>query len=133
MITSFVLDHDTLTARIAEIKERKGPPPWSEQVVTSDEFVLTVICQAPGHPNDTHYHHHDEAWIIAEGELSWQYEHATEPHRVKAGDIVYAPKNLWHHIEVLGDKPAIRIACTPVGEFHRYDRPGCRRANETAS
>ena len=131
MLQSFVLDQSTLTARIAEIKERKGPPPWAERVVVTDEFVLTVICQAPGHPNDYHYHLHDEAWFIAEGELSWQYEHATEPHYVKAGDIVFAPKNLWHHIEVVGDKPAIRVACSVKGEFHRYDRPGCRKAEPT--
>ena len=65
MIASHVLNNEMLTARIAEIKERKGPPPWSEEVVMSDEFTLTVICQAPGHPNDHHYHFHDEAWIIA--------------------------------------------------------------------
>jgi quercetin dioxygenase-like cupin family protein len=127
MAAGFVLDRETLTARIAEIKERKGPGPWGERVVVSDEFSITVICQAPGTPNDHHYHQHDEAWIIAEGELAWHYEHAPEPHRVKAGDIVFAPKNLWHHIEVLGDTESIRVACTPAGEFHRYDRPGCRR------
>ena len=126
-MAGFTLDKDTLTACIADLREKKGPPPWSERVVVTDEFVVTVICQAPGHPNDTHYHLHDETWIIADGELAWHYEHAPEPHRVKAGDIVYAPKNLWHHIEVLGDRPAIRVAITPVGEFHRYDRPGCRK------
>lgn len=128
MQTPFALNHETLTATIAEIKERKGPPPWGERVVITDEFVITVICQAPGHPNDVHYHHKDEAWIIAEGELTWQYEHATEPHHVKAGDVVFAPKDLWHHIEVVGDKPAIRVAISVNGEYHRYDRPGCRKA-----
>ena len=130
MIGSSLLDLATLTARIAEIKERKGPPPWVERVVATDEFRIMAICQAPGHPNDHHYHQHDEAWIIVEGELSWQYEHSPEPHVVRAGDIVLAPKNLWHHIEVLGDRPAIRVAVTPIGEFHRYDRPGCRPAEK---
>jgi quercetin dioxygenase-like cupin family protein len=133
MAAPMALDHQTLTARVADIKARRGPPPWAERVVVTDEFSVTVICQAPGHPNDHHYHQHDEAWLIFEGELSWQYEHDPEPHRVKAGDIVFAPKNLWHHIEVLGDQPAIRIAVTPTGEFHRYDRPGCRRVGEPAS
>src|SRR5436309_9464716 len=87
VVSSFVLSKDQLTTRIAEIKERKGPPPWAEVVVETGEFNLTVICQAPGHPNDHHYHLHDEVWFIAEGELTWQYEHAPEPHHVKAGDI----------------------------------------------
>jgi quercetin dioxygenase-like cupin family protein len=126
MAGEFILNHENLTARINAIKEQKGPPPWAERVVVSDEFSLTVICQAPGTPNDHHYHLKDEAWFIAEGELSWQYEHSPEPHRVKAGDIVFAPKNLWHHIEVLGDMPSIRVAVTPIGEYHRYDRPGTK-------
>jgi quercetin dioxygenase-like cupin family protein len=126
----YVLNHDTLTARVEEIKARKGPAPWSERVVISDQITVTVIYQAPGHRNDHHYHQTDESWVILEGELTWQYEHAPEPHHVKAGDIVFAPKNLWHHIEVVGDKPAIRVGITPTGEFHRYDRPGCRRPGE---
>jgi quercetin dioxygenase-like cupin family protein len=133
MAEPFVLNNENLTARISAIKEAKGSPPWAERVVVSDEFALTVICQAPGHPNDHHYHLKDEAWFIAEGELSWQYEHASEPHRVKAGDIVFAPKNLWHHIEVLGDRPAIRVAVTPIGEYHRYDRPGCKPLEKRGS
>jgi len=130
MAVAYALNSELLTAQIAEIKARKGPPPWSERVVITDEFSVTVICQAPGHRNDHHYHQHDEAWVIAEGELAWHYEHAPEAHKVKAGDVVYAPKNLWHHIEVLGDAPAIRVGITPAGEFHRYDRPGCRKADE---
>ncbi len=126
MIVSHVLDQKTLTARIAELKAQKGPAPWAERIVVTDEFSVTVICQNPGHPNDYHYHQHDETWIIAEGELAWHYEHAPEAHRVKAGDVVFAPKNLWHHIEVLGDKPAIRVAVGLPGEYHRYDRPGCK-------
>lgn len=127
MQPNFILNNDVLTARIAEIRERKGPPPWAERVVLTDEFYVTVICQAPGHENDYHYHQHDEAWLIMEGELAWHYEHAPEPHRVKAGDVVFGPKNLWHHIEVLGDTPAIRVGITANGEFHRYDRPGCKK------
>lgn len=126
MVVPLVLNQDTLTARVAEIKERKGPAPWAERIVDTDDFVVTVICQAPGHPNDHHYHHRDEAWIIAEGELAWTYEHQPYPHPVKAGDIVFAPKDLWHHIEVVGDKPSIRIAVSAKGEFHRYDREGCK-------
>ncbi len=133
MIVSPVLDKETLTARIAELKAQKGPGPWAERIVVTDEFSITVICQNPGHPNDYHYHQHDEAWLIAEGELAWHYEHAPEAHRVKAGDIVYAPKNLWHHIEVLGDQPSIRVAVTPAGEYHRYDRPGCRKAEPASN
>lgn len=122
------LDFETLTTRIEALKAEKGDPPWAERVVSTGEFFVTAICQAPGHENDYHYHEHDEAWVILEGELAWHYEHAPEPHVVRAGDFVFAPKNLWHHIEVLGDKPAIRIGITPAGEYHKYDRPGAHPA-----
>ena len=122
------LDATTLTARLAAIKEQMGPPPWAVQVIKTDQIVVTAICQAPGHQNDHHYHIYDECWYIAEGELSWQYEHSPERHFVRAGDFVFAPMRNWHHIEVHGDKPAIRLGISVAGEFHRYDRPGCKPA-----
>ncbi|HEY7031021.1 MAG TPA: hypothetical protein VH482_06840 [Thermomicrobiales bacterium] len=41
---------------IEEMKARHGDPPWAEQMVITDRYVVTVICQAPGHANDWHYH-----------------------------------------------------------------------------
>ena len=123
-----ILSMDALTARLDEIKTRHGEPPWSEPLFMSDDMQAFVICQAPGHQNDTHYHEHDEWWIIMEGELSWQYEFDNEPHIVKAGDFVWGPKGQWHHIEVRGDAPSIRIGINARGEYHRYDRPGCHEA-----
>ena len=123
-----VLNAQNLTGRLSEIKARNGDPPWGEVIAEGDEFRVVAICQAPGHENDYHYHKDAECWYIAEGEMSWLFEGQAEPLRVSAGDFVFAPKYTWHHIEVLGDKPAIRIAVTRVGEMHRYDRPGCRPA-----
>ena len=119
------LSMETLTAKLAEIKARKGAPPWGEALFISDEMQVYIVCQAPGQPNDTHYHEHDELWVIMEGELSWQYAFNTTPHIVRAGDFVWGPKGQWHHIEVLGDQTSIRVAIGARGEYHRYDRPGC--------
>ena len=44
---------------------------------------------------------------------------------MKAGDFIFAPAFAIHHISVVGDRPAIRLAMSAIGEFHRYDRPGC--------
>jgi hypothetical protein len=41
----------------------------------------------------------------------------------RAGDIVFAPAMHYHHIRPTGDRPSIRLAITPAGEFHRHDRP----------
>lgn len=48
-----------------------------------------------------------------------------EPIRARAGDVVFAPANHYHHISPKGTRPTIRLALTPAGEFHRHDRaPG---------
>lgn len=121
-----ILNPEALTARLEEIKARKGDPPWVELLAFTDHVQSMLICQAPGHENDYHYHHHDEFWIILQGELAWWYEDDPNPHPVKAGDFVFAPKERWHHIEVRGTEPAIRLAVSYPGERHLYDRPGCR-------
>lgn len=107
---------------IEELKARHGPPPWAVPLVRTDRYVITVICQAPGHQNDWHYHLSDECWSIYEGELVWTLEGQPEPIHVRAGDWILAPANTFHLIEVLGQQPSIRIAITHSGEYHRHDR-----------
>ena len=107
---------------LEEIKKQYGPPPWGHRVVITDQMTGTVICQAPGHPNDKHYHIYDEWWVVLEGEIHWEMEGQSEPVRAKVGDFVFAPKNHFHHIHVVGDKPAIRLAISVTGEGHRHDK-----------
>ena len=116
------LNPQQLSLSIEELKKKHGEPPWSERIIVNDRYTVTVICQNPGHQNDWHYHLVDESWSIYEGELSWTLEGRDEPIHVKAGDWILAPANTFHYIQVHGDKPAIRIAITYAGEFHRYDR-----------
>lgn len=127
-----LLNRESLIARVAEIKARRGPAPWGEPLFVSDEMQAYIICQDPGHPNDTHYHEHDEWWLIVEGELAWHFEFDDTPHVVRAGDFIVAPKGQWHHIEVIGDRPSIRVAIGARGEYHRYDRPGCKELPKKA-
>ena len=116
------LNPQQLSVSIEDLKARHGEPPWSERIVVNDRYVVTVICQNPGHQNDWHYHLVDECWSIYEGELSWTLEGRDEPIHVKAGDWILAPANTFHYIQVQGDRPSIRIAITPAGEYHRHDR-----------
>lgn len=120
------LNLENLTVQIEALKQKHSEPPWVEKLIETEQFRLVVICHPPGYENDYHYHTNDECWVVVEGEMAWHYEHEPWPHRVTAPAVVFAPKNLWHHIEILGDKPAIRIAISAPGEFHRYDRPGAR-------
>jgi mannose-6-phosphate isomerase-like protein (cupin superfamily) len=125
-VVPMALSKDNLKATVEEIIARHDDGKWSERVVSNEHFSMTVIHQPPGTPNDHHYHLTDEVWFIYKGELTWQYEHHPEPVHVKTGDIIFAPRGLWHHIEPIGTENTVRIACTPAGEFHRYDRPGCK-------
>jgi mannose-6-phosphate isomerase-like protein (cupin superfamily) len=121
-----ILNPEHLMATLEEIKARKGAPPWGEPLFLSDETQVYIICQAPGAPTDTHYHEHDEWWLVLEGATSWQFEFDPTPRVVTAPGFIWAPKNQWHHIEVVGEVPSIRVAIGVKGEYHRYDRPGCQ-------
>ena len=50
------LSAERVSMGIEELKSRHGPPPWAAPLVSNDRFVVMVICQAPGHRNDWHYH-----------------------------------------------------------------------------
>ena len=107
---------------VEEVKAAKGDAPWGHRIAVNDHYNITVIRQNPGHQNDWHYHLTPEVWYIYEGELSWTLEGRDEPIHVKAGDWILAPANTFHYIQVHGDKPAIRIAITYAGEYHRHER-----------
>ena len=107
-----LLGAETLHARVEDIKGRKGAAPWVEKVVVNEQMSGTLICQPPGHQTDRHYHLVDEWWVVLEGEIDWEIEGRAEIVRARAGDI-----------RPTGDRPSIRLAITPAGEFHRHDRP----------
>ncbi len=116
------LTSERVKVGIEEMKASHGAPPWVETLVLTDRYVVTVICQAPGHQNDWHYHLADECWVIHEGALSWTLEGHPAPIRVTAGEWILAPANTFHLIEVHGEQPAIRVAISYAGEYHRHER-----------
>lgn len=119
-----VLSPEQLSAGVEALKAGHPAAPWSETLVENDRYRVVVICQEPGHPNDWHYHLSDECWYIYQGTLSWTLEGHAEPIVVKAGDWILAPADQCHYIQVLGEGPAIRIAISYTGEFHRHQREG---------
>ena len=121
---NLVLSPERLSVSVEALKKNHDGPPWVETVTGNDRYQVNVICQAPGHQNDWHYHVVDECWYIYEGELSWTMEGRADPVVVRAGDWILAPANTCHYIQVLGDRPAIRIAIAYTGEPHRHEREG---------
>jgi mannose-6-phosphate isomerase-like protein (cupin superfamily) len=122
-----ILDVSKLHARLDELLA-KGPRDvaWSEPLILSDDIQAFVIVHPPGTPNDTHYHEHDEWWVVMRGEINWHIEGEAQPIRARAGDFVLCPKFHNHHLEPVGSELTVRIGINTRGEFHRYDRPGCR-------
>jgi hypothetical protein len=57
------LSAERVSMGIEELKTRHGPPPWAAILVQTDRYVVTVICQAPGHRNDWHYHLAEDRWF----------------------------------------------------------------------
>ena len=121
-----LLDVGKFRVRLEELKKTKGEAPWSDTMVLTDDMQAFIIAHPPGQPNDTHYHDHDEWWIVFQGEIDWWIEGESEPIHARAGDFVLGPKHRWHHIEPVGTELTIRMAINARGEFHKYDRPGCR-------
>jgi quercetin dioxygenase-like cupin family protein len=121
-----LLEPGKLRTRLEAVRTEKGVPPWSEALVLTDDIQAFLIGHAPGQPNDTHYHLHDEWWVVLQGEIDWYIEGEAETIHARAGDFVFGSKNRWHHIEPVGHELTIRIAINARGEFHRYDRPGCK-------
>jgi quercetin dioxygenase-like cupin family protein len=130
-VQTSVLDATNMHARLDELLA--NPPAsasaggaWATTLVLSDDIQAFVIVHPPGTPNDTHYHEHDEWWVVLRGEINWHIEGRAEPIRARAGDFVLCPKFHNHHLEPTGSEPSVRVAINTRGEFHRYDREGCR-------
>lgn len=123
-----ILDATNLHARLDDLlaSHPSSEGAWAATLVLSDDIQAFVIIHPPGTLNDTHYHEHDEWWVLMRGEINWHIEGQAEPVRARTGDFVLCPKLRNHHLESVGDEVSVRIAINTRGEFHRYDRPGCR-------
>ena len=44
-----LLDIGKLRARVDELRAHKGPPPWSDTLVMTDDIQAFIICHLPGH------------------------------------------------------------------------------------
>jgi quercetin dioxygenase-like cupin family protein len=129
-VQTSILDATNLHARLDELlanpPANAGQGAWASTLVLSDDIQAFVIFHPPGTPNDTHYHEHDEWWVLLKGEINWHIEGRPEPIHARAGDFVMCPKFHNHHLEPVGSETSVRVAINTRGEFHRYDRPGCR-------
>ncbi len=98
--------------RLDEIKARHTAQGarWSEYLVATPDLRINMICAAPGAVSKRHHHpQSDEAWVIVEGEVEFRVD-GRQPVRAGPGDYVFVPRGVYHELEVVGDRPSIRLA-----------------------
>ena len=92
---------------------------WCRRIVNTENNSATLISQLPGEGNRLHYHPNwNEWWYIIKGQWQWQINQSKMT--VKEGEMVFIPKNTWHKITAIGDKPAVRLAVSREDVEHVY-------------
>ncbi len=92
--------------------------------IADDRAVANIIRGNPQHPSDAdkgHFHEvSSEFWFILEGQI--EYRIGSLPIFVAdQGDIVYAPKQMWHRATFAGTGPATRLAMNGYQDLlHNY-------------
>ncbi len=114
-------------AKLDEVIARHaGEKSWSERLVQSELVMGNFIYQSAGQGNRRHYHlTENEFWVILKGTLQWDFDDGdgkiVETVIAKAGDIVLAKAGRWHHIQVVGDEPSVRLAVVAPDVPHIYE------------
>lgn len=114
-------DYENITnVNLQYLRETLGLESWAVRIAFNDRFGGVVIQQQPGEGNRKHYHPDaDENWVIMDGEWEWWID-GIGTKVVKTGDIIVVPKNTWHQIKCIGDKPGVRYAVTKPDVEHIY-------------
>ena len=114
----FKLENKTVV-NVSDIIKSSEKGSWIRRIVNTENNSCCLISQNPGEGNRQHYHPSwNEWWYIVEGE--WEFKIESETHIVKKDDIVFIPKNSWHQITAIGDKPATRLAVSREDVKHVY-------------
>ena len=96
-----------------------GNKSFCKTLINSESNSCTMITQFPGEGNRRHYHPDwNEWWFILDGE--WEFEINNEIKHIKKDDVVFIPKNTWHKITAIGNKPATRLAVSRYDVEHVY-------------
>ena len=92
---------------------------WCRRIINTENNSATLISQLPGEGNRLHFHPNwNEWWYIIKGQWQWQINQSKMT--VKEGEMVFIPKNTWHKITAIGDKPAVRLAVSRADVEHVY-------------
>jgi quercetin dioxygenase-like cupin family protein len=101
--------------------EQLGEPQWVTGVIDNPLNKANLVYDAPGFPHTAHWHpEFDEWWTILKGELTWDLGGNYPIYHVKAGDIIFCPRGLKHHILTQGTETSFRLAITDNENLHVF-------------
>lgn len=103
--------------RLADLKAKHwGKTNWSELVIDDGNTKAYVICAAPGSKVARHLFADSPAWwVVIEGRIRFEIEYPENNWQVieaRKGSYVFVPERHLHALEVVGDRPAIRLEVT---------------------
>ena len=112
--------YENACVSLENLRKQHGMGSWAVRIAYNDRFGGVIIQQQPGEGNRKHYHPDaDENWVIMDGEWEWWID-GEGTKKVKTGDIIVVPKQVWHHIKCVGDSPGVRYAITAPDVNHVY-------------
>ena len=102
---------------LADLKQKhKGEINWTELVVYDKDNRAEVTSAGPGSKLPRQLHSDaPEYWVVLEGRIRFEVEDPPgefQPFEAGKGDLVLAPERHLFSLEVIGSKPAIRLAVT---------------------
>jgi len=103
--------------RLKDLKAKHwGQTNWSELVIDDGNTRASVISAAPGSKLARRLYPDSPAWwVVQEGQIRFEIEAENGRMQVieaRKGSYVFAPERHLHGLEVIGERPAIRLEVT---------------------
>ena len=107
--------------RIADIlAKHAGQKSWTEDVIETERYSAKWISMAPGEKTRTQFYGDDRTvWIVWGGKIRFTIK-GQEPFVATKGFLVQVPLRVPYSMEVVGDKPGLRLEITRGGALPSY-------------
>lgn len=119
---AYTAPHRPLVSLKALLEAHAGRETWQEPVVDDAYLRASYVSAAPGTKAPARFHPETRVWwIILAGQIRFAIEGA-EPFVASKGSMVQVPLQTIYEMEVVGDKPALRLEVHIAGARTLYPR-----------
>lgn len=110
----YVAPEDALSrwaVEVGDMGRAHDTAPWRQPLLANPDTRAVLICWAPGFRSIPHFHPNaTETFQVVSGRLGFRLDDRDEL-EVGAGGITIAHRGQIHGLRVLGDEPAVLLAC----------------------